>query len=75
MVDRIKKAFDALEAPICPTCCLEMKWTWSALVDRDVIRHVFHCPNCHRAGETSSKIEAVVVPPDQLSAPALMRAA
>jgi len=75
MVDRIRRAFDALEAPVCPACHVGMKWTWSALVARDTIRHVFHCPNCYRTGETSSEIEVVVVPPDRLSAPAFVRAA
>ena len=75
MVDKIKRAFDDLDAPICPTCHIEMKWTQSTLVVADTIRHIFHCPSCHRTGETTSKIKAVVVPPDKLSAPAFRRAA
>jgi peptide subunit release factor 1 (eRF1) len=75
MVDRIRRAFNELEAPICPNCHIEMKWTRSELVAQDTIRHLFHCPNCHRAGEATSKIEAVVVPPEKLTAPAIKRAA
>jgi hypothetical protein len=75
MVDRIKQAFDDLEPPGCPVCHIDMKWTASSLVTADTIRHVFHCPNCYRKGETSSKIRVVAVPPDKLSAPAIKRAA
>ena len=75
MVDRIRRAFDELEAPICPGCNIEMKWTRSGLVAADIINHLFHCPNCSRTGETKSKIEVVIVPPDKLSAPAFKRAA
>lgn len=75
MVDRIKRAFDELEAPICPACRMEMMWTRSSLVASDTINHLFHCPNCYRTGETTSKIEAPVVLPDKLSAPAFERAA
>lgn len=75
MVDKIRRAFDELEAPICSTCNIEMRWTRSTLVAADIINHLFHCPNCSRAGETRSKIEAVMVPPGKLSAPAFKRAA
>ena len=75
MVDRLKKALDELEAPICPNCHLEMKWTRSSLVATDTILHLFHCPGCWRTGETRSKIEVAVVPPDKLSRPAFRYAA
>ena len=75
MVDRLRQVLDELEPPICPTCHIEMTWTRSTLVAPDTIRHLFHCPHCYRMGETTSKIEAVVVPPDKLSAPAFKRAA
>jgi hypothetical protein len=41
-----------------------------SLVAPEIISHLFHCPNCHKTGETTSKVRAVVVPPDKLSAPA-----
>jgi hypothetical protein len=69
MVDRIKRAFESLEAPICSTCDIEMRWTRSALVDQSTINHLFYCPNCHRTGETTSKIGSLFVPRDKLSAP------
>lgn len=75
MVDRIKRAFDELEPPICPTCHIEMKWTKSTLVMTDTITHLFVCPSCYRTGKTSSQIKVVEVPPDKLSAPALKHAA
>jgi hypothetical protein len=75
MVDRIRRAFDELEAPICPACNVEMKWARSNLVAADTISHLFQCPNCSRTGETRSKIEVVIVPPGKLSAPAFKRAA
>ena len=75
MVDRIRRALEELEPPVCPTCHIEMSWTRSALVGADTISHVFHCPNCHRTSESSSKVRVVVVPPEKLSAPALKRAA
>jgi hypothetical protein len=75
MVDRIRRAFDELEAPSCPTCHIDMKWARSAMVAPDTINHLFQCPNCSRIGETTSKIEVVVVPPDKLSAPVFSRAA
>src|ERR1044072_2100882 len=69
MVDRIRRAFDELEPPACPSCHIDMKWIRSTLVARDTINHVFQCPSCSRPGETTSKIEVVVVvPPDKLSA-------
>ena len=75
MVDRIRRALEELEPPICPTCRIEMRWTRSHLVSPDTISHLFFCPNCHRTGETTSKLEATVVPPDKLSAPVHRRAA
>jgi hypothetical protein len=76
MVDGTRRAFDELEPPACPSCHIDMKWTRSTLVARDTINHVFQCPSCSRPGETTSKIEVVVVvPPDKLSAPFFMRAA
>ena len=75
MVERIKRAFEDLEPPVCPLCHIDMKWTLSTLVERDAINHVFHCPSCHRRGEATSKIEIVVVPPDKLAAPRFRRAA
>ena len=76
MVDRIRRAFDKLEPPVCPTCHIEMKWTRSTMVTQDTINHLFQCPNCSRIGEATSKIEAVVVPPPgKLSAPTFEQAA
>lgn len=75
MVDRLKKALDELESPVCPTCRIEMTWTRSSLAATDTIVHLFHCPHCWRAGETSSKIEVTAVLPDKLSKPAFMHAA
>jgi hypothetical protein len=75
MVDKIKRALDELEAPICPTCNIDMKWTQSTLVAPDTVSHTFHCPSCHRPGRTTSKIEVVTVPPDKLLAPEFKRAA
>jgi hypothetical protein len=75
MVDRIRRAFDELEPPVCPTCRIEMEWTRSALVASDTIWHLFHCPNCYRTGEGTTKIEAIQIPPEKLSAPAFRRAA
>lgn len=75
MVDRLKRALDELEPPVCPICHIDMQWTRSTLVTPDTIRHVFHCPSCHRVGETTSKISTVTTPPDKLSAPASSLAA
>ncbi len=69
MVDRLKRALDQLEQPVCPNCHIEMRWTRSALVGPDTIAHLFQCPNCHRTSETSSKVRASVIPPEKLSAP------
>jgi hypothetical protein len=75
MVDRLRHALEELQPPICPNCHIEMSWYRSALVAPDTIKHLFQCPNCHRAGETTSKLEAVVVPPDRLAAPAFRHVA
>ena len=75
MVDRIRRALNELEPLTCPSCRLDMRWTKSTLVASDTIRHLFHCPNCRRLGETTSNIEVIVVPPDKLAAPAFSRAA
>jgi len=75
MVDRLRRALDELEPPICPTCHIAMAWTRSALVASDLITHLFHCPNCHRTGEATSQVEATIIPPDKLSAPSSKRAA
>jgi hypothetical protein len=75
MVDKIRRAIDDLEPPICPTCHIEMKWTQSTLTAADTIRHLFHCPNCWQVGEASSEVEAIEVPPGKRVAPALERAA
>lgn len=69
MVDKIRRAFDEMEAPICPTCQVDMQWSRSTLVERDTINHVFFCVNCHRTGRTTSKIQVIFVPPDKMSAP------
>lgn len=75
MVDRLKRSLDELEPPCCPTCNVEMKWSRSTLVTSDTIQHLFLCPNCHRIGETTSKVRITVIPPDKLSAPHQKRAA
>jgi hypothetical protein len=75
MVDRIRRAFNELELPACPNCHIDMTWTRSALVAADTVRHLFYCPNCGQRGETKSKIEVIVVPPDKLAAPVFRRAA
>jgi hypothetical protein len=69
MVDKLKRALEQLEPPICPNCLVEMKWTRSTLVSADTIAHLFHCPNCGRTGKTESKVPPIMVPPDKLSAP------
>ena len=75
MVDKLKRSLEQLEAPICPTCRIEMRWTRSTLVAHDTIVHLFACPNCHRVEETKSSVLKIMVPPDKLSAPAGLRAA
>ena len=75
MVDRLRRALEELEPPICPNCLIEMKWSRSALVAPDTITHLFHCPNCYRTSETTSKVEVIEVPPEKLSAPIIRRAA
>ena len=75
MVDRIRRAFEELEAPICPNCLIDMKWSRSTLIASDTISHLFQCPNCHQTGTTKSRVQVIVVPPDKLSAPACRRAA
>jgi len=70
MVDRLKRSLEEIEPPICPSCHVEMSWTRSTLAAPEIINHLFHCPNCYKTGETTSKVRAVVVPPDKLSAPA-----
>jgi len=69
VVDRLKRSLDELDPPICPTCNIEMKWTRSALAGPNLINHVFHCPNCHKLGESVVEVEEVSVPPSKLSAP------
>lgn len=75
MVDKIKRVFDELEPPACPNCRIDMKWIRSSLVEAETIQHLFHCPNCWRTSETTSKIEVIIVPPDKLVAPRFKRAA
>jgi hypothetical protein len=75
VVDKLKQALEQLEQPICPACHIEMRWTRSALVASDTIAHLFHCPNCYRTSETSSKVNTTVIPPEKLSAPFRERAA
>ncbi|QQO15149.1 hypothetical protein JJB99_02860 [Bradyrhizobium diazoefficiens] len=72
MVDRLKSATEHLEAPICPTCHIEMKWFRSELVRDEpevLIAHLFVCPNCKRADRTETKLQPARTPPDKLSAP------
>lgn len=72
MVDRLKSATEDLEAPICPTCLIEMKWFRSELVQDEpeaLIAHLFVCPNCKRADRTETKLKPTRAPPDKLSAP------
>jgi hypothetical protein len=75
MVDRIRRAFEDLEAPVCPICHIDMKWSRSTLTVSDIITHLFQCPNCHRIDTTQSKVQVIVVPPDKLSAPRYEHAA
>lgn len=69
MMDRFKRSLQQMEVPVCPNCQVEMRWTESALMRADTIAHLFHCPNCYRTGQTSSKVQIVVVPPDALAGP------
>jgi hypothetical protein len=75
VVDRIRRALEELEAPVCPTCHIDMKWSRSTLTQSDTITHLFQCPNCHRTHTTTSKVQVIVVPPDKLSAPRRKHAA
>jgi hypothetical protein len=75
MVDRLKRALEEIEPPICPSCYVEMKWSRSTLVGTEVISHVFLCPNCHKIGEATSKVIRNAVLPDKLMAPAHKSAA
>lgn len=72
MVDRLKGATEALRAPICPTCHLDMRWFQSELVqDRPdpVIAHEFVCSHCQRKGRLETKFEPARVLPDKFAAP------
>jgi hypothetical protein len=69
MVDKLKRALEGLENPICPNCLIEMEWVRSALTSADTITHLFHCTNCGRAGKTETPVTPRIVPPDKLSAP------
>jgi hypothetical protein len=72
MVDSLKQALEQLEAPICPNCNMEMRWSRSTLVEPSpvTITHLFVCLGCNRVAETTSKVRsATIVPPDKLSAP------
>jgi hypothetical protein len=75
MVDKLKRALDGLENPICPNCLIEMEWVRSALTSGDTITHLFHCANCGRADKTETPVTPRVVPPGKLSAPKYRRAA
>jgi hypothetical protein len=68
-VDRLKKSLEQLEAPICPSCNIEMSWTHSSLVDRTTIVHVFICPSCTTTTESKSTVKVTRIPPEKLSAP------
>ena len=70
MVDRLKRALDEIEPPICPGCYVEMKWSRSSLVEPELISHLFIRPNCHKIGETTSKVRTSTIPPEKLMAPA-----
>ena len=75
MVERIRRALDELEPPVCPNCHIDMVWTRSTLVAPDTIRHLFQCPNCWQIAETTSQVKVIVVPPDKLTAPVFRRVA
>jgi hypothetical protein len=75
MVDRLRRALDDLEAPICPNCHIEMTWSRSWLNAPDTISHLFQCDNCGRLDTTTSTIQPIIVPPDKLSAPRYKRVA
>ena len=65
MVDKLKRDLKDIVPPICPTCHVEMIWSRSSLVARDVIRNVFLCSNCYSVGETTFIVRSVVDPADE----------
>jgi hypothetical protein len=78
MVERLKRSLEHVEAPICPTCSLEMLLFRSSLAATEplTILHSFHCSSCHRISETKSVVN--VEEPmrrSKLSAPRMGRAA
>ncbi len=68
-MDRLKKSLEQLEAPICPSCNIEMSWSRSTLVNPTTVAHVFVCPRCTTIAESKSTIKATSIPPEKLSAP------
>lgn len=78
MVDRLKRALEQVETPICPNCRIEMRWYRSTLIGAEpiTIAHLFTCPNCQRVGEVKSTLSGEPpLPPHKLSAPRVRRAA
>jgi transcription elongation factor Elf1 len=68
-MDKLKRAIEQLDAPYCPNCKIEMKWSRSTLVDATTVTHVFVCAACSQTAETKTKVRAADVPPTKLSAP------
>lgn len=68
-MDKLKKSLEHLDAPYCPNCSLEMKWSRSQLVDVTTIVHIFVCDGCSRTTETNSTVRGTNGPPEKLLAP------
>lgn len=56
MLDKLKKSLEHLDAPYCPNCSVEMKWSRSQLVDVTTILHIFICEGRSRTTETNSTV-------------------
>lgn len=68
-MDRLKRALEQLDTPICPKCSIEMHWSRSALANPTTVAHVFICNGCSRIEETESTIITAGSLPEKLSAP------
>lgn len=55
---QLKKAVGQLDPPCCPNCRVNMRWVRSELVrntPKEIMAHLFVCPNCNRAQRTDTK--------------------